>query len=81
MLKKKKKSRGSRDFNCGFEFGERDGPSHDDDWAMADVMKQLKKKVENDHSYFITDMEQREEHNALHLCVCSHVLRSVCREP
>uniref|UniRef100_A0A669EFI0 RNA helicase n=1 Tax=Oreochromis niloticus TaxID=8128 RepID=A0A669EFI0_ORENI len=44
VLKKKKKSRGSRDFNCDFEFGERDGPSHDDDWAMADVMKQLKKK-------------------------------------
>uniref|UniRef100_A0A3Q0S9H5 RNA helicase n=1 Tax=Amphilophus citrinellus TaxID=61819 RepID=A0A3Q0S9H5_AMPCI len=46
VLKKKKKSRGSRDFNCDFEFGERDGPSHDDDWAMADVMKQLKNKVE-----------------------------------
>lgn len=44
VLKKKKKSRGSRDFNCDFEFGERDGPSHDDDWAMADVMKQLKNK-------------------------------------
>ncbi|XP_030585800.1 putative ATP-dependent RNA helicase DDX27 isoform X1 [Archocentrus centrarchus] len=44
LKKKKKKSRGSRDFNCDFEFGERDGPSHDDDWAMADVMKQLKNK-------------------------------------
>lgn len=46
IVLKKKKSRGSRDFNCDFEFGERDGPSHDDDWAMADVMKQLKNKVE-----------------------------------
>ncbi|XP_072237461.1 probable ATP-dependent RNA helicase DDX27 isoform X2 [Leuresthes tenuis] len=46
VLNRKKKfgSGGSRDFNCDFEFGERDGPELDENWAMADVMKQLKKK-------------------------------------
>lgn len=44
--KKKFKSSGSRDFNCNFEFGERDVLNDDDDWAMADVIKQLKNKVE-----------------------------------
>ncbi|XP_026162362.1 putative ATP-dependent RNA helicase DDX27 isoform X3 [Mastacembelus armatus] len=34
----------SRDFNCDFEFGERDGPDHNEDWATADVIKQLKNK-------------------------------------
>lgn len=42
--KKKFKNLGSRDFNCDFEFGERD-VLNDDDWVMADVMKQLKNKV------------------------------------
>ncbi|XP_026205535.1 probable ATP-dependent RNA helicase DDX27 isoform X3 [Anabas testudineus] len=42
--KKKLKSSGSRDFNCDFEFGERDVLNHDDDWVMADVIKQLKNK-------------------------------------
>ncbi|KAI3369663.1 hypothetical protein L3Q82_024500 [Scortum barcoo] len=46
VLNKKKKfgSRGVKDFNTDFEFGERDGLNHDDDWVMDDVMKQLKKK-------------------------------------
>ncbi|KAM9859631.1 putative ATP-dependent RNA helicase DDX27 [Aulostomus maculatus] len=48
VLNRKKKlgnqSRGARDFNADFEFGERDGFDHGDDWVMADVMKQLKKK-------------------------------------
>eukprot|EP00064_Thunnus_orientalis_P025342 superscaffoldBa00012558_g25697 len=49
VLNRKKKfgnqTRGARDFNTDFEFGERDGLNHDDDWVMADVMKQLKNKV------------------------------------
>lgn len=48
VLNRKKKfgnqTRGARDFNTDFEFGERDGLNHDDDWVMADVMKQLKNK-------------------------------------
>ncbi|XP_078028185.1 putative ATP-dependent RNA helicase DDX27 isoform X2 [Epinephelus lanceolatus] len=46
VLNRKKKfgSRGAKDFNADFEFGERDGLIHDEDWAMADVMKQLKNK-------------------------------------
>ncbi|XP_054640762.1 probable ATP-dependent RNA helicase DDX27 isoform X2 [Dunckerocampus dactyliophorus] len=48
VLNRKKKfgsqSRGARDFNTDFVFGEADGLAHDDDWVMADVMKQLKKK-------------------------------------
>ncbi|XP_016522847.1 putative ATP-dependent RNA helicase DDX27 isoform X1 [Poecilia formosa] len=46
ILNRKKKFGGQRstDFNCDFEFGERDGLSLDDDWAMSDVLKQLKKK-------------------------------------
>lgn len=43
--KKKQGSRSCRDFNCDFEFVETDHPSRDEDWAMADVMSQLKKKV------------------------------------
>ncbi|XP_043979208.1 probable ATP-dependent RNA helicase DDX27 [Gambusia affinis] len=46
ILNRKKKFGGQRstDFNCDFEFGERDGLILDDDWAMSDVLKQLKKK-------------------------------------
>ncbi|XP_032404538.1 LOW QUALITY PROTEIN: putative ATP-dependent RNA helicase DDX27 [Xiphophorus hellerii] len=46
ILNRKKKFGGQRstDFNCGFEFGEKDSLSLDDDWAMSDVLKQLKKK-------------------------------------
>uniref|UniRef100_A0A8D0AFK1 RNA helicase n=1 Tax=Sander lucioperca TaxID=283035 RepID=A0A8D0AFK1_SANLU len=46
VLNRKKKlgSRGAKDFNADFDFGERDGPTNDD-WVMADVMKQLKNKV------------------------------------
>ncbi|KAM7421759.1 hypothetical protein PAMA_010019 [Pampus argenteus] len=48
ILNRKKKfgnqTRGTRDFNTDFEFGERDGLNHDNDWVMADVMKQLKDK-------------------------------------
>uniref|UniRef100_A0A8C7Z7P1 RNA helicase n=1 Tax=Oryzias sinensis TaxID=183150 RepID=A0A8C7Z7P1_9TELE len=43
--KKKQGPRSCRDFNCDFEFVETDRPSRDEDWAMADVMSQLKKKV------------------------------------
>nr|XP_057910779.1 probable ATP-dependent RNA helicase DDX27 isoform X2 [Doryrhamphus excisus] len=48
VLNRKKKfgsqSRGAKYFNTDFVFGETDGLAHDDDWVMADVMKQLKKK-------------------------------------
>lgn len=47
MLSKEKralKGQGAGDFSAGFEFGERDG-LYSDDWAMADVMAQLKKRV------------------------------------
>ncbi|XP_042371285.1 probable ATP-dependent RNA helicase DDX27 [Plectropomus leopardus] len=46
VLNRKKKfgSRGAKDFNADFEFGERDALSRDDDWVMADVMKQIKNK-------------------------------------
>ncbi|XP_061906447.1 probable ATP-dependent RNA helicase DDX27 [Entelurus aequoreus] len=48
VLNRKKKfgsqSRGARDFNTDFVFGERDGLAQNDEWIMADVMKQLKKK-------------------------------------
>lgn len=46
ILNRKKKFGGKRstDFSCDFEFGERDALSLDDDWAMNDVLKQLKKK-------------------------------------
>uniref|UniRef100_A0A1A8LAH4 RNA helicase n=2 Tax=Nothobranchius TaxID=28779 RepID=A0A1A8LAH4_9TELE len=46
VLNRKKKfgNRASRDFNCDFDFEERDGLNLDDDWPMADVLKQLKKK-------------------------------------
>ncbi|NP_001089455.1 DEAD-box helicase 27 L homeolog [Xenopus laevis] len=42
--KRQKQSGHSADFNADFVFGERDGLS-DDSWIMADVMKQLKKRV------------------------------------
>uniref|UniRef100_A0A8C2GVT6 RNA helicase n=1 Tax=Cyprinus carpio TaxID=7962 RepID=A0A8C2GVT6_CYPCA len=35
---------GAGDFSAGFEFGERDG-LYSEDWVMADVMAQLKKRV------------------------------------
>ena len=48
MLNRKKKEarqgRGAGDFNSSFEFGARDGPDNQD-WALADVMSQLKKRV------------------------------------
>ncbi|XP_028285432.1 putative ATP-dependent RNA helicase DDX27 isoform X2 [Parambassis ranga] len=46
VLNRKKKfgAQKSKDFNCDFEFGERDVLNQDDDWVMADVMKQLKNK-------------------------------------
>uniref|UniRef100_A0A8C2PVH9 RNA helicase n=1 Tax=Cyprinus carpio TaxID=7962 RepID=A0A8C2PVH9_CYPCA len=37
------KGRGAGDFSAGFEFGERDG-LYSEDWVMADVMAQLKKR-------------------------------------
>ncbi|XP_043088022.1 probable ATP-dependent RNA helicase DDX27 [Puntigrus tetrazona] len=37
------KGRGAGDFSADFEFGERDG-LYSEDWAMADVMAQLKKR-------------------------------------
>ncbi|XP_046701552.1 probable ATP-dependent RNA helicase DDX27 [Silurus meridionalis] len=37
------KGRSNGDFNADFEFGERDG-LYSEDWAMADVMSQLKKR-------------------------------------
>lgn len=43
VLNRRKKLGGSRDFNCDFEFGERDGANADEDWT-ADIMKQLKNK-------------------------------------
>ncbi|XP_053171356.1 probable ATP-dependent RNA helicase DDX27 isoform X2 [Scomber japonicus] len=47
VLNRKKKfgaqTRSARDFNTEFEFGERDGTPNDD-WVMADVMKQLKNR-------------------------------------
>uniref|UniRef100_A0A8C7C8K2 RNA helicase n=1 Tax=Oncorhynchus kisutch TaxID=8019 RepID=A0A8C7C8K2_ONCKI len=47
VLNKKKKAlkgHGAGDFSADFEFGERDG-LYSEDWAMADVMAQLKKRV------------------------------------
>uniref|UniRef100_A0A674BB09 RNA helicase n=1 Tax=Salmo trutta TaxID=8032 RepID=A0A674BB09_SALTR len=47
VLNKKKKTlkgHGAGDFSADFEFGERDG-LYSEDWAMADVMAQLKKRV------------------------------------
>ncbi|XP_034442564.1 probable ATP-dependent RNA helicase DDX27 [Hippoglossus hippoglossus] len=46
ILNRKKKFgvSGSKDFNSTFDFGERDPVNPDDDWVMADVLKQLKKK-------------------------------------
>uniref|UniRef100_A0A8C5BR81 RNA helicase n=1 Tax=Gadus morhua TaxID=8049 RepID=A0A8C5BR81_GADMO len=47
VLNRKKKEalkgRGAGDFNAGFEFGARDAPDNQD-WALADVMSQLKKR-------------------------------------
>lgn len=43
--RKNKAAKGrSNDFSADFEFGERDG-LYSEDWAMADVMAQLKKRV------------------------------------
>lgn len=47
MLGKQKralKGRSAGDFSTDFEFGERDG-LYSEDWLMADVMAQLKKRV------------------------------------
>lgn len=46
ILNRKKKfgSRGTKDFNTEFEFGERDCLI-DESWVMSDVLSQLKKKV------------------------------------
>ncbi|XP_035245392.1 probable ATP-dependent RNA helicase DDX27 [Anguilla anguilla] len=41
--KRKAKQAGSGDFSADFNFGERDG-LYSEDWAMADVMAQLKKR-------------------------------------
>ncbi len=38
------KGRSAGDFSTDFEFGERDG-LYSEDWVMADVMAQLKKRV------------------------------------
>ncbi|KAM9482418.1 putative ATP-dependent RNA helicase DDX27 isoform 1-T3 [Clarias gariepinus] len=45
LVKEKKalKGKSNGDFNANFEFGERDG-LYSEDWAMADVMSQLKKR-------------------------------------
>ncbi|KAM9813407.1 putative ATP-dependent RNA helicase DDX27 [Neosynchiropus ocellatus] len=45
ILNRKKKlgTRGVGDFNLGFQFGEQ-VPEENQDWVMADVLKQLKKK-------------------------------------
>ncbi|XP_050968270.1 probable ATP-dependent RNA helicase DDX27 [Labeo rohita] len=42
-VKRALKGRNNGDFSADFEFGERDG-LYSDDWAMADVMAQLKKR-------------------------------------
>ncbi|XP_069099579.1 probable ATP-dependent RNA helicase DDX27 [Pleurodeles waltl] len=44
VLGRKKQKQRSADFNENFFFTEKDG-LHDDDWAMADVMRQLKKRA------------------------------------
>ncbi|XP_068449529.1 probable ATP-dependent RNA helicase DDX27 [Clinocottus analis] len=46
VLNRKKKlgTRGVKDFNADFEFAERDAPCRGEDWALEDVMKQLKNK-------------------------------------
>ncbi|XP_062853558.1 probable ATP-dependent RNA helicase DDX27 [Trichomycterus rosablanca] len=41
--KKALKRKGNGDFNMNFEFGEREG-LYSEDWAMADVLSQLKKR-------------------------------------
>ncbi|KAJ8401333.1 hypothetical protein AAFF_G00385640 [Aldrovandia affinis] len=43
--KRKALKGGSGDFAADFDFGERDG-LYNEDWAMADVMAQLKKRGE-----------------------------------
>ncbi len=51
MLGKQKralKGRSAGDFSTDFEFGERDG-LYSEDWLMADVMAQLKKRVSDPH--------------------------------
>ncbi|KAI2663935.1 putative ATP-dependent RNA helicase DDX27 [Labeo rohita] len=70
------KGRNNGDFSADFEFGERDG-LYSDDWAMADVMAQLKKrekkeskkteasasKLENDNDDEEDDNEDDENDN------------------
>ncbi|KAL4624351.1 putative ATP-dependent RNA helicase DDX27 [Arapaima gigas] len=41
---REQKRRGASDFSADFDFGERDG-LYSEDWALADVMAQLKKRV------------------------------------
>lgn len=48
--KRAMKGRGNGDFNADFDFGERDG-LYSEDWAMADVMSQLKKRVSAPYSH------------------------------
>ncbi|XP_037535631.1 probable ATP-dependent RNA helicase DDX27 [Nematolebias whitei] len=57
ILNRKKKlgGQGSRDFNCDFEFGERDGPNQDPNWPMTEVLQQLKKKK------IVTTLDQKIE--------------------
>ncbi|TNN29240.1 putative ATP-dependent RNA helicase DDX27 [Liparis tanakae] len=47
VLNRKKKlgTRGVKDFNADFDFAERDAPSRGEEWAMEDVMKQIKDKA------------------------------------
>uniref|UniRef100_A0A6Q2YNM4 RNA helicase n=1 Tax=Esox lucius TaxID=8010 RepID=A0A6Q2YNM4_ESOLU len=69
VLNKKKKAlkqgHGAGDFSADFEFGEQDG-LYSEDWAMADVMAQLKKRVrlpirEYTSSCNFEDSEEEEE--------------------
>lgn len=49
------KGQGAGDFSACFEFGERDG-LYSDDWAMADVMAQLKKRVSTSYPHITSDI-------------------------
>uniref|UniRef100_A0A672NUY1 RNA helicase n=1 Tax=Sinocyclocheilus grahami TaxID=75366 RepID=A0A672NUY1_SINGR len=53
------KGRGAGEFSAGFEFGEREG-LYSEDWAMADVMAQLKKRVSG------TDLSQMTHYTLIH---------------
>lgn len=86
VLNRKKKFGGqkSKDFNCDFEFGERDVLNQDDDWVMADVMKQLKHKVEP-HRTFISKFSRMESNPAVIVFIDVRQLGAVtvfyvCRE-